>query len=576
MKNILFCFIFFSVISHPALTQIKGFSPVETDKILQEEFSSRLTQDNLISTEIGVIGDVVIPERYYLGPGDILSYQNLQTSITTQNLIITPEVSVLLPRIGEVSLKGLTLAEARSVIINAIKDKNPNALVYISLAKPRTIMITLTGNSSIQGTFTVPANFRVSTAINYLNQLRGNNISIYEQNKLSDIKFKQDFINQTMNNSGLPELNNFLRRNITVIHNNGTSSKIDIEEAIISNDMSFDPYVQHGDIINIPAEPEAYATITISGAVVRPVTLPFKSADNIEKLIKFGYGFTDDADLDNIKLYYSGVYYKTISVDKTSNKLISSNEQLQPGASIIVGKINSDIIKSGVVSVRGFVQNPGTYPISANKTLLSEVIEQAGGFSDEAYLPLAYILRPTREFINSLHPTWSIAENFKHTDLVMEDTSRFFMAVNYKKPVVSCDFEKVFIHKSPEDDIPLQDGDIIVVPSNPKSVYVFGQVNQPGYVSYESGKNMNWYIQKAGGYAINAEKSRARIIDGKTKVWKKGNNDVAVKAGDEIYVPQPPDNPPGLELQTYAIIASAITSLVFLMNFIIATFDLKK
>jgi len=576
MKNILFCLIFFSVIYNPALTQIKGFSPVETDKILQEEFSSRLTQDNLISSEMGIIGDEVEPEKYYVGPGDILSYQNLQTSITTQNLIVTPEVSVLLPRIGEVSLKGMTLAEARNAIITAIKDKNPNALVYISLTKPRTIMITLTGNTSIQGTFTVPANFRVSTAINYLNQLRGNNISIYDQNKLSDIKFKQDFINQTLNNSGLPEFNNFLRRNITVIHNNGTSSKVDIEEAIIRNDVSYDPYVQHGDIINIPIEPEVYPTITISGAVVRPITLPFKPTDDIEKLLKFGYGFTDDADLDNIKLYCSGVYNTTISFSGNQNQLISTNEQLEPGATIIVGRISSDIIKSGVVSVRGLVQKPGTYPISANKTLLSEVVEQAGGFTDEAYLPLAYILRPSREFINTSHPTWSIAESFKYTDLVMEDTARFFMAINYKKPVVSCDFETLFIHKSSEADILMQDGDIIVVPSNPKSVYVFGQVNQPGYVRYETGRNMNWYIQKAGGYAINAEKSRARIIDGKTKVWKKGNNDVAVKAGDEIYVPQPPDNPPGLQLQTYAIIASGITSLVFLMNFIISTFDIKK
>lgn len=576
MKNLLFCLILFCIIPYTALTQLKGFSPVETDKILQEEFSSKLAQDNLMSTEMGIIGDEVIPEKYYVGPGDILAYQNLQTSISTQNLVVTPEVSVLLPRIGEVSLNGMTLAEARKAIIDAIKDKNPNALVYISLTKPRTIMITLTGNTSIQGTFTVPANFRVSTAINYLNQLRGNNISIYDQNKLSDLKFKQDYINQSLSNSGLPEFNNYLRRNITVIHNNGTSSKVDIEEAIITNDISYDPYVQHGDIINIPAEPVAYPTITISGAVVRPITLPYKTTDNIEKLLKFGFGFTDDADLDNIKLYYSGVYHKSISFNSTQNQLITANEQLEPGASIIVGRITSDVVKSGVVLVQGLVQKPGTYPIKANKTLLSEVIEQAGGFTDEAYLPLAYILRPSREFINTSHPSWSIAESFKYTDLVMEDTARFFMAVNYKKPVVSCDFERLFMHKSSEADIQMQDGDIIVVPSNPKSVYVFGQVNQPGYVPYESGRTMNWYIQKAGGYAINAEKSRARIIDGKTKVWKKGDKDVAVKAGDEIYVPQPPDNPPGLQLQTYAIIASGITSLVFLMNFIISTFDIKK
>ena len=97
-------------------------------------------------------------------------------------------------------------------------------------------------------------------------------------------------------------------------------------------------------------------------------------------------------------------------------------------------------------------------------------------------------------------------------------------------------------------------GDIIEVPSNPKSVFVWGQVNQPGYIPFNENANMDWYINSAGGPAQGAHAGRLRIIRGKNKVWVKGKNDVPVYAGDEIYVPKPPDNPPGLDIQEWAVI----------------------
>ncbi|MDQ1265390.1 MAG: hypothetical protein QG635_540 [Bacteroidota bacterium] len=77
---------------------------------------------------------------------------------------------------------------------------------------------------------------------------------------------------------------------------------------------------------------------------------------------------------------------------------------------------------------------------------------------------------------------------------------------------------------------------------------------------------MEWYIAKAGGYAPSAEKGRARIIRGRNKVWIEGNDEVLVYAGDQIYVPRPPDVPKSLEIQNYGVVASMIASVAVMIS----------
>ena len=62
---------------------------------------------------------------------------------------------------------------------------------------------------------------------------------------------------------------------------------------------------------------------------------------------------------------------------------------------------------------------------------------------------------------------------------------------------------------------------------------VYGQVNNPGYVTFEPGKSMQWYVDRAGGYASGAEKELTRIIKGRSHVWIKGDEkNVIVESGD--------------------------------------------
>jgi len=548
--------------------QVKGFSPVDSDKFLQDEYTSKLSEAGMPQTDNIPLGDIIVPEFYFVGPGDILAIQNLTTSISNQYVVVSPENTVLMPRIGEIDLKGKTLAESRAAIIEAIKRINTRALVSVTLLKPRNVIVTLKGNVDLPGSFAIPASYRVSTAISMLSKLKPDQIPYNLSNNLSEKYISDDYKRQVMAGAEAVEIVEYSKRNILVLHNDGSSQIADVEAAAITGDIELDPYVRENDIISIPMNPKNIQEVSIAGAVLRPVRMPYKSGDNIGMLLKFGYGLRDDADLNNIILVNGNGSVEKLSLN-AQFEAVNASTTITPGTTIIVGEKTIKNVSTGIVSVQGHVKNPGSYVLDESSSTLYDVIDAAGGFTDEAYLPLAYILRNDRNYINRSLPKWDISENFQYSDLKLEDTVRFKLDLSYKKPLVSSNFVKAFIDSNDRYNITLLDGDVVVVPGNPGTVYVYGQVNEPGYVLYQPNKNLKWYVEQAGGYAINAEEERARIISGRNKVWYEGDDDVWVNAGDEIYVPKPPDYPPGIELQTYAVIASAAASLIALLNIIL-------
>jgi len=58
----------------------------------------------------------------------------------------------------------------------------------------------------------------------------------------------------------------------------------------------------------------------------------------------------------------------------------------------------------------------------------------------------------------------------------------------------------------------LQDGDRIFVPLNPGTVEVRGAVRDPGVFEYLKGKDLSYYIEQAGSYRRDAEKSRVMVV----------------------------------------------------------------
>ncbi len=82
----------------------------------------------------------------------------------------------------------------------------------------------------------------------------------------------------------------------------------------------------------------------------------------------------------------------------------------------------------------------------------------------------------------------------------------------------------------------LRDGDRLIVPQYNGTVKINGAVMYANTVAYEKGKRISSYIDEAGGFAADANKSRAYIIYMNGKVAKVGHG-AKVQPGCEIVVP---------------------------------------
>ncbi len=562
MKKISIFILFLGLISANLLSQIKGFGSIDQEKLLQDEVQSSLKADQLSGNEAFIIGDEVEPKYYYVGPGDIISFMNLSTSVKTEYIVVSPEASIIIPRIGEISVKNLTLAQVKDSILFYTKRHNSNANVSISLYRPRKVMISVKGNLLNPGIFSLPASYRVSTALKSIEKLNSNEQK--QPQVLYNLELSQDNIRKMEREyagSGIGTELDYSSRFATVINKDGTYNNVDFEAAKINQEFELDPYIRENQQILVPYTKTGTEYISITGAVNRPARIPFKKGDKAEFLLKSGFGFTSVADMDNIKLMYPDNSEKILKYNPTTNTL-EENYTLESGCGIIVPIIKTQKnVSSGFVSVSGEINKPGTYFIVPNKTKVKDIIDQAGGFTTDAYLPLAYIIRNDgKQTVNKFDNNFF--ELFKMSDLTLDDTMRLKYNISSRLPIVSCNFSDLYVNNSEADNVVLQDGDAVFVPKNPKMVYIFGFVKKPGYVPYSEAKTIEWYIEQAGGVTKGGKESRARIIRGINNSWIEGDDEVFVYAGDRIYIPTSPDLPPGVEAQNYSLIFTGVSTLV--------------
>ncbi len=554
-----------------SLAQVKGLSSTDNNELLQMDMDTQIGLDNQIKMDGLPVGNAVDPKFYKIGPGDILTLQSLPpiSNKTMHYLQVAPDLSLILPRYGKVDLTGLTLAQTEEKISEVYKSLNAKFNTSISLKQSRNCLVTIRGNVIFPSTYTLPSAYRVSTSVLFANQIQKSQVPVQQMEALLQIKEKQRETERLFSESGISSNSVYWTRNITILHNDGTSSYVDLEKASALNSPEFDPYVKEGDQIIVPFEKDNYPRLSISGAVNRPALVPYKNGDKASLLLKFGFGLTERADLDNVFLNLPASNRKIkLKIDSSLN-LLSEDIELEPGSTIVIGQVPEEKYATpGVVSVKGEVNQPGNYLIQNGITRLRDIIENAGGFTKEAYLPLAQIIRRENNQTSIIDPRRETYEVLQYSDLTMDDTVRYFIDMKYKQPLVSVDFEDCFIKNQEEDNVLLQDGDVITIPSNPGKVFVFGQVNSPGYVEFSEGKTMGWYIERAGGAAQGSQLNRARIIRSRTNVWIEGDEKTFVYAGDRVYIPRVPDEPTQLKLQRYSLIAGVVSTLFGVINII--------
>ena len=102
---------------------------------------------------------------------------------------------------------------------------------------------------------------------------------------------------------------------------------------------------------------------------------------------------------------------------------------------------------------------------------------------------------------------------------------------------VAIDLDKALAHPGGDEDVVLREGDELIIPGRSGVVRVHGSVLYPTAVNYDEDMRGHDYIEAAGGFAQNAARSKAYVVNmgGRAKRLRAGTK---VEPGAEIYVPK--------------------------------------
>lgn len=327
---------------------------------------------------------------------------------------------------------------------------------------------------------------------------------------------------------------------------NRTLEVIAVDVAGILSGTVADIPLKSEDVLFIPTESDRLneRTLTIEGEVISPGTFEFAENTTIEDLILQAGGLTDVASTAKVdvsrriidpKAQEGGSdISKTFSFELKNGFVIDG----QPGFvlepyDIVQVRRSPTYIEPRNIFVEGEVQFGGVITLSTKNQRLSDAIKAAGGFTDEAYVKGARLVRTVTD-----------DERNRATDLMRQirtrgtqnDTIQTSQLNLFKTYTVGINLEEAVKNPGGDYDVVLRDGDRIIVPEYNGTVKISGNVQFPNTVSFNEKKGYKWYINKAGGFGSRAKKSKTFIIYQNGTMAEVGRG-TKVEPGCEIVVP---------------------------------------
>jgi protein involved in polysaccharide export with SLBB domain len=490
----------------------------------------------------------VDPAEYYLGPNDILDINIWGDVPLNLPVVVTPEGSLIITGVGEVQLKDKSLAEAKEIVGNEVKKKFKSSSVSVTLRNPRTfsVSVVISGNNNDASggnimnnlnSFIVSSVDRVNKAI-YLALIHQLELEVKTQ---IDYTFNPNKI--TYFDKDEPDREKYSLRNIRVFRRNGDTAKIDLVKYFSMGDTKSNPYLRDGDLVFVPKENLETNSIAIYGEVYKPGIFEYCKGDKISTALRMSLGNLENSDLQNVELNRLTEDWSNFNTSIVNLEAIMENKaedvELLPGDRIFVRPLYykpKAVVKE--VEIKGEVITPGKYPIIKGETKLTDIIKLAGGFTEYASLGEAKIVRKNL-LIDDVQkiPEYVRLENIRLGAVNRQDLEYFTVEEAIKRGFVIANFKKIFIDKDEKYDITFEGDEIIYVPINTNSVYVSGQVRNPGYISITGNADYKYYIEKAGGYSGSAKKKSVVIIKAGSKDWK-DPSDTIIESGDIIWIPK--------------------------------------
>jgi protein involved in polysaccharide export with SLBB domain len=485
-------------------------SMIKKPSIGSDRFGAQIF--DMMQTSFMPINEPNFDSSYVLDFGDILEIQLVGQKNSIDELSIKRDGSINISEIGKVSVAGLSLESASTLIKNKITNAYIGIEAFVTLVNIRDIQVLITGNAFNPGIYTLNGNSNLLHALSMA--------------------------------GGVDDTGSY--RKIDFIRNDEVIKTIDLYDIFIDGKSGFGDRLRSGDTILVRP---SIKMITLSGAVKRPGLYELKEGDNFSDLLKYGLGFADNADLQSLR------------VERPTGELTSFIEIAD------LKKINSIEVQSGdnlnikaferrTASILGAVNRPGTYTI-ANDETLSSLIRKASGYKNNAY-PFGGILNNNKALeLNELAKeklyTSFVQKLITKGDQLFASESLPFILEELKRSEVTgrimAEFDLDVIEANPNLDTTIDNGDQIIIPIKTEQVYIFGEINQIGAVRYKPSKNIDYYISSVGGLLESSDAKNIFVVHPSGEINKLNNvkrlsllnnrsNDILIYPGSVIYIPR--------------------------------------
>lgn len=391
----------------------------------KEVFGRNIFNNRKLSFEPNM--NIATPQDYRLGPGDEVYVDVWGASQERFESTVSPDGTINIESYGPVNVDGLTVAQANQRLRATLGRRYSGSTIRLTVGQTKTITVDVMGEVRVPGSYTLSA---FSTVFNALYMAGGTN-----------------------------EIGTL--RNIKIYRKGREISTCDIYDYILNGNMKGNVRLSSGDVIIVgPYE----CLVNVTGKVKRPMYYEMKSTESVGTLIKYAGGFTGDAYQGSVRLMRkAGGQLSVYSIDEFERNKF----QLMDGDSV---SVDSTLLRyRNMVEVKGAVMRPGMFQMDGTITTVRQLIEAAGGLSEDAFTARGTIHR-------------------RKEDRTLE--------------VIPVDIQGLLDHKVA--DIPLKNEDVFYVPSKKimqeeQILTIDGEVNYPGIYEYADNTTIEDFILQAGG-----------------------------------------------------------------------------
>jgi polysaccharide export outer membrane protein len=445
---------------------------------------------NFFSTQVSTfapVGNVPVGDNYVIGPGDEIDILLWGRVNTVLNPTVDREGMIQVSELGPIQVAGLTFAQAKK-LIESRAGQITGVQVDVTMGQLRTINVTVAGDVTQPGSYTISALSRVSNAL----------VAAGGVSKVGSL------------------------RHIEVRHGNQLVDVVDLYDILLHGNNSADRRLEEGDVIFVPV---IGSVVGIAGDVNRPAIYELKrdQTETLDGALKLAGGITGFGFGDRVQVERIQDHRRMVALDVSLRRLSNQNFAIRDG----------DVIKINPV-----------LPGRANTVVLSGNVRRSGEFQWYKGMRVSDLVRKGEGVLPNTYFKYALIRRLSGPQKTIH-----FHQVDLGEALANPRMGQGDVALQPKDELDIYNLDDI---RDLPSVAVNGEVRMPGRFVLSQDMKVSDLVYMAGGLKDDAYQDRAVLVRANVTPGGKAVRshidvnlraiinenllDIPLKANDELFV----------------------------------------